>query len=76
MIISPSFTRMVQAGWYTKFIDCFRNVITCLSVNVRKFTSWISGKLCLQTRRIQLFYKIVAQKIINYQFLTDDIEST
>ena len=30
---------------------------------------------CLQTRRIQLSYKIVAQKIINYQFLTYDIES-
>jgi hypothetical protein len=27
------------------------------------------------TRRIQLLYKIVAQKIINYQFLTYEIES-
>jgi hypothetical protein len=31
--------------------------------------------MCLQTRRIQLFYKIFAQKIINYQFLSYDIES-
>jgi hypothetical protein len=30
---------------------------------------------CLQTRRIKLFYKIFAQKIINYQFLSYDIES-
>ena len=67
MISLPSFTRMVQADWYSKFINCFRNVSTCLSVNVCKFTSWISGKLCLQTRQIQLFYKIVAQKCINYQ---------
>jgi len=43
VFISHSFTRMVQAGWKSKFINCFRNVITCLSVNVRKFTSWISG---------------------------------
>jgi hypothetical protein len=28
-----------------------------------------------QTRRIQLFYKIFALKIINYQFLSYDIES-
>jgi hypothetical protein len=25
-----------QAGWHSKFINCFRNVITRLSVNVRK----------------------------------------
>ena len=49
---------MTQAGWLSKFINC------CLSVNVRKFTSRISGKLCLQTRRTKLFYLIFAQKII------------
>jgi hypothetical protein len=30
---------------------------------------------CLQTRRIQLFYKIFAQKICNYHSLSYDIES-
>jgi hypothetical protein len=34
-----------------------------------------SENLCLQTRRIQLFYKIFSQKIINYQFLSYNIES-
>ena len=68
MFISLSFTRMIQAGWKSKLINCFRNVITCLSVNVRKFTSWISGKLCLQTWWTKLFYWTFAQKIINWQF--------
>jgi hypothetical protein len=53
---------------HKSFINCFQKVITCLSVNVRKFTLWISGKLCLQTWWTKLFYWIFAQKIINWQF--------
>jgi len=76
MFISPSVTRMTQAGWKSKCINCFQNAITCLSVNVRKFTSWIFGKLCLQTRRTELFYWIFAQKIcITANFLSFNIES-
>ena len=45
-------------------------------VSLLHATSWISGKLCLRTTgRIQLFYKIFTQEIINYQFLSYDIES-
>ena len=39
MFIAPSLTRTVQAGWKRKFINCFGNVITCLSVNVSRFTT-------------------------------------
>jgi hypothetical protein len=65
MFISLGFTRMTQSGWKSKFINCFRDVITCLSVNTRKFTSWISRKL---GGLFKLFYWIFAQNSINCQF--------
>jgi hypothetical protein len=41
--------------------------------SILKIEKWISGKLCLETRRIPLFYKIFAEKMIKYQFLSYDI---
>ena len=63
MFISHSFTRMAQVGWKSKFINCCRIVIICLSVNGH-FVNF--RKTMLQ---------IFAQKIINCQFLSYDIES-
>ena len=42
-----------------------------LSVNVREFTSWISGKLCLQV----CFIEYVHGKLLAANFLSYDIES-
>ena len=72
MFISPSFTRMAQVGWTSKFINCCRNVIICLSVNGH-FVNF--RKTMLQIWWTKLFYWIFAQKIINCQFLSYDIES-
>jgi hypothetical protein len=72
MFISPSFTRMAQVGWKSKFINCCRNVIICLSVNGH-FVNF--RKTMLQIRWTKLFYWIFAQKMINCQFLPYDIES-
>jgi hypothetical protein len=45
-IISPSFIGIAQTGRKSKLINCFRNIITCLSVNVRKELTDIDGKAC------------------------------
>jgi hypothetical protein len=74
MFISTSFTRMAQSGWKSKFINCFRNVITCLSINVRKFTSWISGKLCFQAC-LSCFIEYLHRKLLAANVLSYDIES-
>ena len=59
----------------SKFINCLQNVITCLSINISKFTSWIFGKLFTNTQT-KLFYWIFAQKIIiTANFLSCNIES-
>jgi hypothetical protein len=58
LICIHTFKGIAQMGWSSKFINCFLNVVTCLSVNVRKSTSWISGKLCLQTWWTKLLLNI------------------
>ena len=43
-----------------------------LSVNVRKFTSWISGKLCLQVCFIEYVYgKLLAANFLSYHIESD-----
>ena len=57
------------------FINCFLNVITCLSVNVRKFTSWISGKLCLNHCGLNCFIEYLHRKWLTVNITSYDIES-
>jgi hypothetical protein len=64
--MNQGWQRVLYAKWHVMICVSYPECYYMSSVNVRKFTSWISGKLCLQTRRIQLFYKIFAQKSINY----------
>ena len=58
LICIHTFKGIAQMGRSSKFINCFLNVVTCLYINVRKSTSWISGKLCLQTWWTKLLLNI------------------
>ena len=54
MFISPSFTRMAQAGWYNKFINCFGNIITCLSLSYSGLFTVLLD-ICTENYKLPIF---------------------
>jgi hypothetical protein len=63
MFKSPSFTRMAQAGWYSKFINCFGNVIACLSLSYSGLFTVLLD-ICTENYKLPIF-SLMKLKVLN-----------
>ena len=75
LFIFPNSTRMAQAGWHSKFINCFRNVITRLSVNVRKSITHHFVNFRKTVFANNCFIDYLHRKLLTANFLFYGIES-
>jgi hypothetical protein len=67
MFISPSFTRMAQAGWYSKFINCFGNIIACLSLSYSELFTVLLD-ICTANCKLPIF-SLMKLKVLKSAFI-------
>ena len=71
MFISPSFTRMAQAGWKSKFINCFRAFPSMFVSSLREFPE----NCVYKHGELNWFIEYLHRKLSAANFLSFDIEN-